>query len=100
MNFKTPEEALSAWDIQHDTDKFEKAKNKFIKERLEAYILEDGDKLGLTVTLPSKKKMAYTFLSAIVKTMAIAENTSVENVLDELNLVLDSGVLDPNPYEL
>jgi len=42
MKYKTPEEALSAWDIEHDTNKFEKAKNKFLNERLEAYILKEG----------------------------------------------------------
>ena len=50
----------------------------------------------MTVKLPSKKKMSYTFLSAIVRTMAITENTSVESVLDELNAVLASDILDPH----
>jgi len=100
MNYKTQEEALSAWDMEYNTEIIEKAKNDLLNERLEAYILIDGDKLGLTVKLPSKKKISYTFLSAIVRTMAITENTSVENVLEKLNTVLDSDILDPNPHEL
>jgi len=100
MNYNTTEEALKAWDIEHDTDKMEKIKNKFLHEQLKAYILEKDDQFRITVALPSKKKVAYIFLSAIVNTMAIAEKTSVENILNELEMVLDLGILDPNPKKI
>jgi len=87
MNFNTPEEALEAWDTQHNN------LEDINTEKLEAFMLENNAHVEVMVNLPSTKKTAYLFLSVIVKTMAVAENSSVEHILNELDIVLNSNII-------
>jgi len=120
MNYNTPEEAVKAWDKEHEVadgsvdngnenvkvetcpgcgepmdenhaaHMFDDVENQTMHIHVEK--VEDG-RLGTIVDLPDNKPTAYLFLLSAIETMSLAGGDSFEDIIEEVTRMKNLGAL-------
>ena len=97
--FKSKEEALKAWDEEEangvEDTKYTKENliERLKDEELTVNIKSENDKqIGVVVSLPKNKGLTFLFVTSILDSMALADDTTFEAVLAEVLRVKSQGL--------